>query len=251
MKENIHPLGNFKIKFVKFCSKFVSNFFLHIISLFFKINKKNSEVIISSAFFAPWKDNSIFRDFYLKISDTTILDTKRLYTLWFFSENLRDVNADIVDLGCLKGGVGYVMSKANKKGRVHLIDSFEGLIENDHYHSKGHFIFKDKDFVENKIKELKLNNTKVFKLNFPKGADNIFKNKKIKLCHIDVNTYNSTKKSFYYIKKKLIKNGVIIFDDYGIHSAVGVKKFVDSLIKKDKEFTYINNYMGQCILIKK
>lgn len=251
MKENIHPLGNIKIKFVKFCSKIVSNLFLNIIALFFSIDKKNSEVIISSAFFAPWKDDSQFNAFYPKISNTTILDLKRLYTLWFFSKNLKNINADIVDLGCLKGGAGFAMSKINKKGKVYLIDSFEGLIENDHHHSKKHFIFRDIEYVRKKISLLKLKNTDVFKMNFPRRANKLFKKSKIKLCHLDVNTYSSTKKSFLYIKKKLIKNGIIVFDDYGIHSAIGVKKFVDRLIKNDQDFTYINNYMGQCILIKK
>lgn len=251
MRENLHPLGNSKIKFIKFCSRLVSIIFLFIISIFFKINKKRSEVIISSAFFAPWKDDNDFKNFYNKVSDTTIIDNKRLYTLWFFSKNLKNINADILDIGCLKGGAGFIMSQVNRKGKVFLIDSFEGLIENDHHHTKKHFIFKDIKFVEDKIKALKLKNTKVFKLNFPNNAEKILKKSKIKLCHIDVNTFKSTKKTFYYIKKKLIKNGIIVFDDYGIHSAIGVKKFVDQLIKNDSDFTFINNYMGQCILIKK
>ena len=102
-----------------------------------------------------------------------------------------------------------------------------------------------------KVKNLKLKKTSVYKLKFPQGAEKIIKKSKIKLCHLDVNTFSSTKKSFYFIKKRLIKNGVIVFDDYGIHSAIGIKKFVDQLIKKDKDFTFVNNYMGQCILIKK
>lgn len=251
MRENIHPLGNLKIKFIKSCSKLVSNIFLLILSLFFRINRNNSEVIISSAFFAPWKEDKKFKDFYPKILNTTILDTKRLYTLWFFSKSLQNVNADIVDLGCLKGGAGFVMSKANVKGKVYLIDTFEGLIENDHHHSKNHFVFKNIESVKTKVKNLKLKKTSVYKLKFPQGAEKIIKKSKIKLCHLDVNTFSSTKKSFYFIKKRLIKNGVIVFDDYGIHSAIGIKKFVDQLIKKDKDFTFVNNYMGQCILIKK
>jgi O-methyltransferase len=251
MKENLHPSGNLKIKLAKISAKLVSNIILFILSVFFKINKKNSEVIISSAFFAPWKDDKKFKNFYSKISDTTILDTKRLYTLWFLSNNLKKVNADILDVGCLKGGAGFAMSKASKNGKVYLIDTFEGLIEDDHYHSKKHFIFKDINFVKKKIKELGLKKTSVHKLNFPSRANKIIKKSKIKLCHLDVNTFNSTKKSFNFVKKKLIKNGIIVFDDYGIHNAISVKKFVDQLIKKDNNFTFVNNYMGQCILIKK
>ena len=251
MRENLHPSGNFKIKLAKISAKLISSIILFILSIFFKINKKNSEVIISSAFFAPWKNDKKFKDFYSKIFDTTILDTKRLYTLWFFSNNLKKVNADILDIGCLKGGAGFVMSKANKNGKVYLIDTFAGLIEDDHNHSKKHFIFRDINFVNQKIKKLGLKKTSVHKLNFPSSANKIIKSSKIKLCHLDVNTFNSTKRSFNFVKKKLIKNGIIIFDDYGIHNAFSIKKFVDRLIKKDNDFTYVNNYMGQCILIKK
>ena len=61
----------------------------------------------------------------------------------------------------------------------------------------------------------------------------------------------STSETFAFIKDKVIKNGVIVFDDYGIFSVFGVKKFVDKIMKNNKNFLFINNYMGQCILIKK
>ena len=81
----------------------------------------------------------------------------------------------------------------------------------------------------------------MIKANFPKEMQKNFKSKKIKLCHIDVNTYNATKSSFEFVKKKIVKNGVIIFDDYGIHSTQGVKRYVDSIMKKhSKEFSFIN-----------
>ena len=76
--------------------------------------------------------------------------------------------------------------------------------------------------------------------------------KKIKLCHIDVNTYKSTKKSFYFVKNKMVKNGFIIFDDYGMHGVENVTFFLNELIKKEKKnFHYFFNYFGQCILLKK
>ena len=54
------------------------------------------------------------------------------------------------------------------------------------------------------------------------------------------------------MKKRIIKNGIIVFDDYGIYSMDSVKNYVDYIkIKYSKEFIFINNYMGQCILIKK
>ena len=95
------------------------------------------------------------------------------------------------------------------------------------------------------------------KLKILKFLNRIFKNitvaiKKIKLCHIDVNTYEDTKKVFNFIQKKMISGGIIVFDDFGIWGVDGIKKFIYEIEKKNsKEFYFIKNYMGQCILIKK
>lgn len=249
--EYLHPLGNLKIKFVKFLVKLFSHISIVILRLFFRIDKNSSELIISSAFHAPWKEDIKFKEFNNLIKGTTLLDNKRLYTLYYLSKSLRKISGDILDIGCLKGGAGFVMSYANQKGKVHLVDSFEGIIENEKYHKKDHFIFKNIEFVKNKIKDLKLENTFVHRGIFPKMFKKRTLSNKIKLCHIDVNTFQSTKKTFEYVERKLVKNGIIVFDDYGIFSVNGVKKFVDQLIKSNKNFIFINNYMGQCILIKK
>ena len=249
--EYLHPLGNLKIKFVKFLGKLFSYISIVILRLFFRIDKNSSELIISSAFHAPWKEDIKFKEFNNLIKGTTLLDNKRLYTLYYLSKSLRKISGDILDIGCLKGGAGFVMSYANQKGKVHLVDSFEGIIENEKYHKKDHFIFKNIEFVKNKIKDLKLENTFVHRGIFPKMFKKRTLSNKIKLCHIDVNTFQSTKKTFEYVERKLVKNGIIVFDDYGIFSVNGVKKFVDQLIKSNKNFIFINNYMGQCILIKK
>ena len=69
---------------------------------------------------------------------------------------------------------------------------------------------------------------------------------------MDVNTYKSTKRSFEFIKKKMIKGGVIIFDDYGIYGVDSIKKFINQISKKNKkDFSFVYNFMGQCIVIKK
>ncbi len=252
MKQDFkHPLGNLKIKFLKSLASLFSYISLIVLRIFFKIDRAKSEIIISSSFHAPWKEDTEFYNIYKRIKDYTLLDTKRLYTLWQMSLMLKNYKGDILDIGCLKGGAGMVMSKRNTLGKTYLIDTFEGLVETENYHKKEHFVYRNISSVEKKVKKLKINNLTVLKGKFPNNFKNKFKNIKIKLCHIDVNTYKSTSQTFNYVKNKMIKNGVIIFDDYGIFSVFGVKKFVDSIKKKNKEFLFINNYMGQCILIKK
>ena len=36
-----------------------------------------------------------------------------------------------MDIGCMRGGIGMMMSKLNKKGRTFLIDTFAGFYEEE------------------------------------------------------------------------------------------------------------------------
>ena len=63
------------------------------------------------------------------IKNLTLLDTKRLYTLWYLYHDLKEINANILDIGCMQGGAGFLMSKVNNKGFTYLFDTFEGFSE--------------------------------------------------------------------------------------------------------------------------
>ena len=124
-------------------------------------------------------------------------------------------------------------------------------MEEEEFHKKNHFIYKDIESVKKNIKKLSLSKTKVYKCKFPNDLNPSFKKKNFKICHLDVNTYKSTKSSFEFVKNKMIKGGVIIFDDYGIYGVDGIKKFINEIARKNKkDFSFIYNFMGQCILIK-
>jgi O-methyltransferase len=246
-----HPVGNIKIFIIKSLSILISNLFLFFLSLIIKIKKNESEIIISRALYAPWKKNNLFSVFFKKISHLTLLDKVRSYTLWYLTESLKNEEGSILDVGCLRGGSGFLMSKINKKGRTYLIDTFEGLVETDKFYNKNHFIFVDGvNELKESIKKLRLKNVEIIKSVFP--DNNIKEIKKIKICHIDVNTYQSTLKSFMYVHKRLISNGIIIFDDYGTFGNDNIKKFISKIIKKyKKDYFFIFNFFGQCILLKK
>ena len=78
-----HVVGNNKIFFIKKSAKLLSYIVLLVLSLFLKINRKNSELIISTAFYAPWKDNKNFTSIYDKIKRLTLLDHARKHKKYF------------------------------------------------------------------------------------------------------------------------------------------------------------------------
>ena len=249
MKKIKHPYGNIKSFLLKFFKDIIQKILKFFVGLIFKLDKYD-EIIISPAVHVPWKRDEKFYKFYQKIKNLTLLDPPRSYTLWQCAKNLENIDGQILDIGCLMGGSGFLMSKKNKRGITYLFDSFSGFKKDDGIHKKDIFNYSDINLVKKNIKKLKLKNTKVFKAYFPKNIK--VKIHKIKLCHIDVNTYYDTKIIFNSVNKKIIKGGVLIFDDFGIWGVDGIKKFIYHIEKKySKEYHFIKNYMGQCILIKK
>lgn len=249
MKNIKHPYGNFRSFILKFFKKTLQNVIKFFANFFCKFDV-NDEIIISSATHAPWKKDKNFQSFYGKIKNFTLLDKPRAYTLWQLSKNLSGQEGIILDIGCLLGGSGFLMSKVNKENETHLFDSFSGFKKDDGLHKKEVFYYNDINSVKKNVKNLKLKKTYVHKAFFPKNIK--IKIKSIKLCHIDVNTYSDTKKVFNYVQKKMKKGGVIVFDDFGIWGVDGIKTFIYEIENKfQKHFLIIKNYMGQCIMIKK
>lgn len=72
--------------------------------------------------------------------------------------------------------------------------------------------------------------------------------------HSDVDAYNSTKGVIEWSIPRLLKGGLIVFDDYGFLGREGVAKYVNELMSDlimKKEFLLVYNLNGHAILIKK
>ena len=253
MNKNIeHVHGNTKIKIVKFLSRNFSNFLFFVFKIFFpNAENKSNEILISRATYAPWKISNKFLKISKKMKHLTLLDEPRLFTFYYLGNQIKNLKGDILDIGCMKGGVGILLSHINTKGRVMLFDTFEGFLDKENLHKDDVFKYEGLNEVKSLINKFRLKRTFAYKKYFPKGINNL-KIKKIKLCHIDVNTYNSTKRRLHFVKDKMVKNGFIVFDHYGIHGVEKVTNFVNKIIKKEnKKFTFTLNYFGQCILIRR
>ena len=78
---------------------------------------------------------------------------------------------------------------------------------------------------------------------------------KIKFCHLDINVYEDTVKSFLFVDKYLVKKGIIVFDDYNAIDYPGVFKAVN-LIESNLGYillkiTNANTSRGYVIASKK
>ena len=247
-----HPFGNLNINILKNFKKFIEFLIRFFLSIFYNFNS-NQKIIISSAMYAPWIADKKFFKLYYNLKNLTLIDEPRAYTLWHFSKSLKNIQGDILDIGCMKGGAGILMAKANKssKSKTFFIDTFDGFAETSGAHKKNDtFVYKSTDELKKNLDEYRIKKFKIVKTRFP----NNFKfRRKIKLCHLDVNVFEDTLRSFEAVDKNLIKNGVIVFDDYGIFKVDGIIRSIEKIKEKkyNKKYHIIYNYMGQCIMIKK
>lgn len=157
----------------------------------------------------------------------------------------------------MEGGTGGLIAKnaelCDIKDEVYLCDTFSGVVKassKDSEYSGGEHADTSVKIVENLIySKLKLNNVKILKGIFPQETSHLLNNKKFRLCHIDVDVYQSGKDVIDWIWEKMVVGGVVVFDDYGFKGADGIRKFVDEQ-RSCKDRLIIHNLNGHAIIIK-
>ena len=153
----------------------------------------------------------------------TLVDRFRLNKLYQYCSK---AEGEIWECGVYKGGTANALAGF---GRIlRLFDTFEGMPEvskYDNFHKKGDF--------ETSVPNIK--GALIYKGFIPntfKGLEDC----KIGFAHIDVDIYQSVLDCCEFIVPRLVKGGIIIFDDYGFRTCRGAKKAVDEyfgkLIKK-------------------
>lgn len=176
---------------------------------------------------------------FIKIAkqNKTLVSKDRLSILYNFCNQ---AEGEVWECGVYKGGTAVALSKFGRTTR--LFDTFEGMPQVsrfDNYHRAGDFKVKD-----DVISKLKADNVSVYKGYIPetfKGLEDC----QIGFAHIDVDIYQSVMDCCQFIEPRLIKGGIMIFDDYGFRTCKGAKLacdtyFGDKLIRlKTKQAMFI------------
>ena len=141
---------------------------------------------------------------------------------------------EIWECGVYKGGTANAFAGFNRTLR--LFDTFEGMpevSEYDNFHKKGDF----------KAEVPKIENAIIYKGFIPetfKGLEDC----KIGFAHIDVDIYQSVKDCIEFIEPRLVKGGIMVFDDYGFRTCKGAKKAVNECLKIKRLWTRQAVYFG-------
>ena len=209
--------------------------------------------IIPYATYAPWEGDEEFKKIFSIIKDNTLVDIYRCYELWNLVHDLNSIEGDILEVGVWRGGTAAILCKASEKDtktKVYLADTFTGVVkateEDTVYRGGEHSDTSDK-IVLDLLTKVNATNYKILKGIFPDDFPEV-KINKIKLCHIDVDTFMSAKEVFDYCWNNLSVGGAVIFDDYGFWTCEGVTKYFNALELPNGRKIY--NLNGHGIIIK-
>lgn len=213
------------------------------------------ETIFTGAAYAPWHDDQAFQRVFQAISENTLVDQYRCYELWTLATQTQHLPpGDILEIGVWRGGTGCLMASAvaATDSKVFLADTFEGVVKTGAVDGN----YMDGDHSDTSIEQVR---SLAAQLDvevgilvgiFPEDTADEIDSRTFRFCHIDVDIYQSAKDILDWVWPRMVKGGIVVFDDYGFQSCPGIARFVDE-VKYGPDRLYLHNLNGHAVLIKR
>lgn len=216
------------------------------------------QTIHTYATYSPWNVDQPFMDAYEKMKEATLVDIYRCYELWKLTEQTSKLKEGaILEVGVWRGGTGALMAKSAELNgiteKIYLCDTFRGVVKTsgqDSAYSDGEHSDATREGVEKLFRdEFHLDNYEILEGVFPEETGDQVEKLKFRLCHIDVDVYQSSKDTVEWIWERLVPNGVIVFDDYGYVRTDGITRHVNEMMN-DKDKFVLYNLNGHAVIVK-
>lgn len=219
-------------------------------------HKKWYESVFPYASYAPRLLDKEFLKVYEHIKEYTLVDKYRCYELRQLIEQCSKIPGDIIEVGVRRGwSVALIAKKVQSlklDATVYACDTFTGVVkatEHDSDYNGWEHADTSLQIVNEIFQLLKLDNIQTLVGIFPDESSSKIEHSTFRFCHIDVDVYQSAKDIVEWIRPKLSKGGMIVFDDYGFISCDGIARYIDEERKK-KDRHIIHNLNGHAIIIK-
>lgn len=171
---------------------------------------------------------------YIKDNGESLnLDIEEAFNLWDISSRVQSLPGVIVEIGVYKGASLKLMALAsnlNSPVRTNLVgfDTFRGIPSlMGHGDEKFAGYLNDVDFDE--ISKKMPSEVKLIKGTFPESIQGQQVDR-VKLLHLDVDTYKTTKDGLEFFWPKLLRAGVVCIHDYNSQGCPGVKEAADEFL---------------------
>jgi O-methyltransferase len=206
--------------------------------------------------YAPWQSDVEFQRAYQAVRRNTLVDVWRLWELWSLLGEVSDVPGALLEVGVWRGGSGALLAtRAAALGirePVFLCDTWQGVVKTgaiDIYYRDGKHDDTSRDIVEDLVARLGLTNVRLLEGVFPDETAAPISDQTFRLCHIDVDVYQSAHDVFDWAWSRLSPGGVVVFDDYGFPACPGVTEFVNEQ-RGHPDRVVLHNLNGHGIVVK-
>jgi O-methyltransferase len=216
------------------------------------------ESVSPEATYAPWASDDAFLSCYVQVKANTMVDMYRCWELWTLVEQSSKLRGCILEVGVWRGGTGALLAKkallCGIRDPVYLCDTFRGVVkagDGDSAYVGGEHADTSRSGVEALMQRLGLENVRILEGVFPNDTAASIEDPDgpIRLCHIDVDVYQSAKDVADWIWERLVVGGMVVYDDYGFEACDGVTRFVDELRLLDDRLVF-HNLNGHAIVVK-
>jgi O-methyltransferase len=223
-----------------------------------RLDPRRHGIIIPESSWSPWRADAEFQQVLGQIEGFTLVDEMRLYELWDLTGQLSDLPGDILEVGVWRGGSGCLMATRSKRSdsgaRVYLCDTFSGVAKAgvaDPLYSGGEHADTSADLVLALARHMALDNVEILSGIFPDETGDAVLERRFKLCHLDVDVYESTLAAAEWIWPRLVEGGVIVVDDYGGDQMDGVQRAVNEVADTVGPLCrMLYNLNGHAVLVK-
>jgi O-methyltransferase len=217
----------------------------------------DGETIRPAANYMPWRDDAAFLEIYAAVVRNTMVDKYRLYELWTLVKQSQKLTGSLLEVGAWRGGsAGVIAASARANGITspfYVCDTFTGVVktsEKDGTYRGGEHSDTSRAIVEELLfQKMHLENVKILEGIFPDQTAKGIENDKFRFCHIDVDSYESARDVLNWVWPRLVVGGIVVYDDYGFRSAVGVTRHVEEQLALDDRIG-IYNLNGHAVVIK-
>lgn len=148
-----------------------------------------------------------------------------------------NLSGDVCEVGVYRGGTAKIISENIENSNLFLFDTFEGMPyydpNNDKEWGVGTFDQTDYEIVKSLFHTKE--NVKVFKGVFPSDTSHHISDKVFKFVHLDVDNYQPYKECLEFFYERMVKGGIILFDDYDCGCCPGANKAVDEFFSDKPE----------------
>lgn len=198
-----------------------------------------------------WQDVGDFEALWAIARTRSLADEARAQTLYQLARHASRMDGAMAEIGVYRGGTAKLLAAiADGASReLHLFDTFEGMPETDlarDLHAAGDFADTSLESVQSFLAPHR--SPRFHRGEFPRTAGPV-ESLQFSFVHVDVDIAPAVEACCEFFYPRLVRGGVLLFDDYGFTSCPGAKAAADAFFANKPELV-LHLVTSQAVVFK-